>query len=182
MISRSSIAELAAGLERFQRGGADAEIVRWLTAQCAAATRVPKPAKASPEHGYTRTLLHKTEQFEIVVIHWPPHCVTPVHDHGGALCWFAVADGTVGVENYVRCDAGTRPGYAQIQLDGRESLYRGGIDSRSDDVHLHRCLTEDHPATTLHVYARPIEHFLTFDEKANSCLNVDSRYDAVLAP
>ena len=179
MLSRSSFSQLAGNLERLRSSGADAEVVQWLRAASPAAAGVAPPGNPG-EHGYTRTLLHKTADFEIVVIHWQPNCVTPVHDHGGAFCWFAVAEGTMHVENFLRKDGGEQPGYAQIALEGREELHIGGIDYRTDDRHLHRCITAGAPAATLHVYARPIERFYTFDERANRCLQVDSGYDAQL--
>lgn len=181
MIAREPIAELAESLRRVRTGdGTAAEVVQWLRAVSALAPGIPRPSTCDPHRRYTRTLLHKNELFEILVLHWTPGCSSAIHDHGGALCWLAVAAGRMGVENYLRRDAGEVAGHAQIALESREELSAGAIDHRQDDIHLHRCITKDEPAVTLHVYARPIDRFNTFDERTQTCMQVTSTYDAVL--
>jgi predicted metal-dependent enzyme (double-stranded beta helix superfamily) len=182
MIAREPIFELAESLRRVRSGEAtEAEIVRWLGALTSCAGDVPAPKISDPRRGYSRTLLHKSDLFEILVLRWQPGCSSAIHDHGGAHCWFAVAQGTMKIENYLRYDSGDVPGFARIGLEGREELDPGAIDYRQDDVHLHRCIAGDGPVTTLHVYARPIEHFHGFDERAQTCYDVTPTYDAILA-
>lgn len=157
------------------------EVVQWLRAVADSVTSIPIPQKRNPNRQYTRTLLHRCDDFEILVLHWLPNCASAIHDHGGALCWLAVAQGAMGVENYTRRDTGGTPGYARIQFDARELLSAGAIDHRQDDIHLHRCTTGVDPAISLHVYARPIDHFHIFDDRTDSCSEIASCYDAVLA-
>lgn len=178
MIAREPLSELARNLGVLHNGKADSEVVRWLRAQAQYALNVPAPA--SPEGGYTRSLLYKDARFEIVVIHWQPGCATAIHDHGGAQCWFAVCDGAMHIENFLRYDTGATQGYARLGLEGRESLGPGGLDYRADDTHLHRCIAGTEPVTTLHVYAAPIERFHVFDERTQSCSEMCSTYDANL--
>ncbi|HET7814004.1 MAG TPA: cysteine dioxygenase family protein [Candidatus Baltobacteraceae bacterium] len=180
MLSSTSIAELAENLRRLQSGTPDAEIVRWLRAASPDAAKIPVPIACDPKRSYSRTLLYKSAAFEILVIHWRPGCVSAIHDHGGAHCWLAVSDGTMHVDNYVRKDSGKEEGYAALRLEGREHLTAGGIDYRNDDVHLHRCATSAAPATTLHVYAKPISRFNAFDEKTYAISEIVSAYDADL--
>lgn len=183
MIHRSGapVAELAASLSRARSGeGKDAEVVQWLRAVADTARAIPLPKVCDSRRSYARTLLHRCENFEILVLHWKPQSVSAIHDHGGSRCWFAVAEGTMGVENFVRRDSGATPGYAQIEFEGRELLSSGAIDHRNDDVHLHRCFAGDEQAVTLHVYANPIERFHTFDERAHRCSDASSTYDAIL--
>lgn len=181
MIAREPILELAASLRRVRSGeGTAAEVVRWLHASSEAATRIPVPKTCDPHRSYTRTLLFKNEQFEILTLHWRANAVSAIHDHGGALCWLSIARGTMGVENYLRTDNGTVSGCASIALEGSEELAVGSVDYRQDDRHLHRCIARDSQTISLHVYARPIERFRTFDERAQKCFEVASTYDAVL--
>jgi cysteine dioxygenase len=181
MITREPIAELAESLRRVRAGGGtNAEVVRWLRAVSGEVVSVPMPVRLDPHRKYTRTLLHKEDRFEILILHWLPGCCSAIHDHGGARCWLTVASGRLGVENYLRHDAGQTMGYAAIGLEGREELEAGAIDHRQDDIHLHRCIARDEIAITLHVYARPIAHFNTFDERAQTCAEVIPTYDAVL--
>jgi len=181
MIARKPISELAESLRRVRTGeGTSAEVVRWLRAVNEMASGVPVPPTCDAHRGYTRTLLHKSDEFEILVLHWKPGCVSAIHDHGGAHCWFAVALGTMGIDNYLRYDDGDTPGHARIRLEGREELGTGAIDYRQDDVHLHRCIARNEPVTTLHVYAHPIERFNAFDERTQTCSLVASSYDAIV--
>jgi predicted metal-dependent enzyme (double-stranded beta helix superfamily) len=175
------IPELARNLSRARSGdGTNAEVVGWLRAMSGIAAALPQPAQRNPNRQYTRTLLHRCDEFEILVLHWQPGCASSIHDHGGALCWLSVASGDMRVENYVRRDAGATPGYAQIAFDGRETLAAGAVDYRQDDLHLHRCITGDASAISLHVYAHPIDRFHCFDERAQTCSETISTYDAIL--
>lgn len=183
MIAREPIFRLADSLQRVRTGeGTTAEVVQWLRASSAAAAAIPAPDAAHGVHrNYTRTLLYKSDLFEILALHWLPNSHSAIHDHGGALCWLSVAAGSMGVENYLRTDTGSDRNYAAISLEGREELGVGAVDYRQDDVHLHRCIARDCETITLHVYATPIERYHTFDERSSRCSEVTSTYDAVLA-
>jgi cysteine dioxygenase len=181
MITRKPIDELAESLRRVRAGeGVNGEVVRWLRAVSSEVLSLPMPERRDAHRNYTRTLLYKDPRFEILVLHWLPGCCSAIHDHGGARCWLAVAGGRMGVENYLRHDSGETPGYAAIALEGREELVAGAIDHRQDDIHLHRCIARDETAITLHVYAHPLDRFNTFDERAQTCAQVTTSYDAVL--
>jgi cysteine dioxygenase len=176
------IEQLAHSLARVRTGdGATSEVVQWLRAVAATLTAVPMPEKRDPHRQYTRTLLHRCDDFEILVLHWLPNCTSAIHDHGGARCWLAVAGGTMKVENYIRRDTGKTAGYAHIERDGREVLPLGAIDYRQDDIHLHRCITGADPAISLHVYAHPIERYHIFNDSTDRCSEVTPCYDAILS-
>jgi cysteine dioxygenase len=175
------IQELAQSLARVRSGdGTTQEVVQWLRAVADTVTSIPMPQTRNSPRRYTRTLLHRCDAFEILVLHWLPNCASSIHDHGGARCWLALASGTMNVENYIRRDTGTTEGYARIESSGREFLEPGAIDHRQDDIHLHRCMTGSDPAISLHVYAHPIDRFHAFDDRADKCSEVTSCYDAVL--
>jgi hypothetical protein len=174
------IEQLAESLARVRTGdGATHEVVQWLRAVANTVTSIPIPERRDPHRKYSRTLLHRCDDFEILVLHWLPNCASAIHDHGGARCWLAVASGSMNVENYIRRDTGSTAGYARIESAGCEVLHAGAIDHRQDDIHLHRCITGADPSISLHVYAHPIESFHTFDDRADRCREVTSCYDAV---
>lgn len=178
---REPIERLARSLQRARSADeTGAEVVRWLRALCTEAASLPVPERRDARRSYSRTLLHRAAGFEILLLHWDRASKSAIHDHGGAHCWFAVAAGTMGVDNFVRCDSGATPGYARVEFEGRELLAPQAIDFRQDDMHLHRCFTTEEPAVTLHVYAHPIDRFYTFDERAQTCASASSTYDAIL--
>lgn len=181
MIDLLPVSQLAESLRRVRSGdGTTAEVVQWLRASGGSVANLPAPSTRDPHRDYARTLLFKNDLFEVLAVHWQPNCVSAIHDHGGALCWLAVARGSMRVENYLRTDDGNAEGHAAIRLEGREELGLGAVDYRQDDLHLHRCIATDEPAVSLHVYAHPIDRFRVFKERDSSCFQVESTYDAVL--
>lgn len=181
MIDGKPVSLLAESLRRVRTGEATTmEVAQWLRACSDAAASIPMPRLHDAHRKYTRTLLFKNDLFEILALHWLPNSASAIHDHGGALCWLSVARGTIRVDNYLRTDHRMVPGYATIAVEGSEYLSAGALDYRQDDLHVHRCAAGDCSAVTLHVYARPIERFHAFDERANSCSEVISTYDDVL--
>ncbi len=180
MISSEPFARLAASLRRVRDSEeTDARVVGWLRGAVSLARALPAPATIPSDRQYTRTLLHRSDLFEVLVLHWMPNGASTIHDHGGSQCWFAVASGTMGVENYARRDRGDTGGYARIALQGRQELVAGCIDYRGDDEHLHRCIARDDLVTTLHVYAAPLKRYYTFDERAQTCSPEIASYDAI---
>jgi predicted metal-dependent enzyme (double-stranded beta helix superfamily) len=179
MIAPGPISRLADRLHALHGADGTAEVAEWLRACTPSIADLPQ-AKLPADRMYSRTLLHRSESFEILAIQWAPNCVSAIHDHGGARCWLAVASGEMRVENYLRTDGGDVPGYAAVSLEGREALGVGGVDFRNDDVHLHRCISGDGATVTLHVYAKPIDRFRIFDERARSCAEIAATYDSIL--
>ena len=140
-------------------------------------------ALESRARSYTRTCAYFDDRFEVLLLHWSPGSASQIHDHGGQHCWLAVIDGTLAVENYDRLDDGTREGRATIAPRTSNVLETGELDLRSAPIDIHR-VTEvgKRGAVSLHVYAQPLRHFYVYDEFAQRCDRVSSRYDALLAP
>ena len=49
---------------------------------------------------YTRNLIHRDRDFEIMIICWPPNTSAPIHGHEGEKCWARVQDGNLQICNY----------------------------------------------------------------------------------
>ena len=49
---------------------------------------------------YTRNLVHKERDFEILVVCWPAGKTAPIHGHEGEKCWARVESGTLQICNY----------------------------------------------------------------------------------
>ena len=153
-------------------------ILQWLSEATAhGATIVPPPAfeRGQP---YTRTLLHKNGNFELLALHWQAGTLTSLPDHGGKQCWFAIVGGGMTVENYRRVDSGTSAGYASLARLGEMSLEPGAIDYRADDADVHRCIAVQ-KTTTLHLYAAPLGIYHVFDERRGTVAETTSTYDAI---
>ncbi|MGZ3516829.1 MAG: cysteine dioxygenase [Vulcanimicrobiaceae bacterium] len=130
---------------------------------------------------YTRTLLYRNDDFELLALYWPSGAATSIHDHGGRRCWFGLVAGSMRVENFRRTDDGTRAGFATIVHQEDVALVPGDVDVRSNDLDLHRCVALQPATMTLHIYARPLEHFKTFAQETASYTECTPSYDAVLS-
>ena len=136
----------------------------------------------SRQGGYTRTCAYFDDRFELLLINWSRGAVSDIHDHGGQHCWLAVVDGTLEVENYDRLDDGGRAGRAEIVRRESAILETGQLDLRSAPFDIHRVANAGpSAAVSLHVYARPLRYFGVYDEFAQRCRTLRSRYDAILA-
>lgn len=153
-------------------------LLRWLVT--AAAALPPPPRPPDSEHRYTRTRIYGTDDLEVLVLHWSGGTSTPVHDHGGQRCWFAMMQGEMMVDNFVCHASGSASNTAIVSASGSAVLKTGDIDYRADDSDLHRC-TAKVDAVTLHIYARPLATYRTYDPETGIPQEVRSTYDAVLA-
>lgn len=129
---------------------------------------------------YTRTCVYRDDRFEVLLLDWAPGAGSPIHDHGGRNCWLTVLGGRLRVDDYERLDPGTTPGRAWLGARGARVLETGGLDLRSGVFDLHRVVALDH-TVSLHVYARPLDAFLVYDERAHRCSPAAGTYDERLS-
>jgi cysteine dioxygenase len=139
-----------------------------------------RPLLARPG-GYTRTCAYADERFEVLLLNWAAGAVSPLHDHGGQHCWMEVLQGQLLVDDYLRIDAGERPGFARVEAQGSRLMKAGDLDVRSGRFDLHRVSAPSEvPALSLHIYAAPLKEFLVYDETMERCHPVRGTYDQVL--
>lgn len=131
---------------------------------------------------YTRTCRYRDDRFEVLLLNWAPGAASALHDHGGQHCWLIVLEGRLDIDDYVRLDAGERPGRARIDPRGTRMLERGGLDLRSGRFDLHRVRARhDAPAVSLHVYSQPLQKFQIYDPAGERCETAFGNYDDVVA-
>ncbi len=53
---------------------------------------------------YARTLVHRDDAFELLVLTWSPGSAAPIHDHAGQDCWFVPLAGAFDLEDYAISD------------------------------------------------------------------------------
>lgn len=130
---------------------------------------------------YTRHLIHRAEDVEILALAWPAASATPIHDHAGQRCWMVAHSGTFVVDDY-RQIAGTRaPGHAVVErLRTTQGVTIGMPDFRTDnerDIHRVSVAPECERAVSIHVYAKPYTSCLMFDEGAQQAREILMDYD-----
>ena len=130
---------------------------------------------------YTRNLVARDDAFELIAICWERDARSAIHDHADSDCAFVLQSGSITCENYriAWCDDAER-GEFELRRTSTRTLCDGEIDMRSGHLSVHRVGSCDGRAITLHVYAKPIDACLNFDEDG-TCRTVRSRYDTVPA-
>ena len=103
------------------------------------------------EISYTRNMIYKNPDFEVLLICWSKGQMAPIHGHEGEKCWFKVISGELKIYNY-KIES-TNP----LKLKKMEKINApaGYLDGPAD-IHSVKNLTSQY-ATSLHVYAKPYD-------------------------
>lgn len=125
---------------------------------------------------YTRNLVARTADFELIAICWDRDACSAIHDHAESDCAFVLQQGAMACENWRVTSGGEREGPCELARVGSNGLRAGDIDQRSGPLSLHRVGADGGRAISLHVYSRPIESFFLYEE-AGRCRRVTARYD-----
>jgi cysteine dioxygenase len=118
---------------------------------------------------YTRNLVARNEQFELLVLCWSAGQESPIHDHAGQHCFMAVLEGRIEERQYA-----LPSGIAGEPLRplGRRVFERGEVAYIHDRIALHRVgPCGDQPAVSLHLYARPIDACQVYDERSGAVVS-----------
>ena len=148
---------------------------------------------------YTRNLIYRDDQIEVMALCWSKGQRTPIHTHNGQLGWMAVSQGAVAVINYkwLGCNAPENQnvagmdclaGATELDLERREvqECYPGGPINTVDKTQtIHQVVVQGkQPALSLHIYSRPIDSCVAFDLENRRCyrrqLSFYSRYGEVV--
>ncbi|MGY8782248.1 MAG: cysteine dioxygenase [Fidelibacterota bacterium] len=100
---------------------------------------------------YTRNLIHREEDFELMIICWAPNISAPVHGHEGEKCWAKVLDGQLQICNYTQISENP----LEIKLLKEIPCEPGYLDGPAD-IHSVENLSKNF-AMSLHVYAKPYD-------------------------
>ncbi|MEA2721250.1 MAG: cysteine dioxygenase [Candidatus Eremiobacteraeota bacterium] len=128
---------------------------------------------------YTRNLVHRDDAFELIAICWEKDARSAIHDHADSDCAFVLQNGAITCENYrVAWAEGHAKGACELRHTSTRTLRNGEIDMRSGHLSVHRVASCDGRAVTLHVYAKPIDECLAYDDDGAYRVSL-SKYDSV---
>ena len=167
--------------EAATRGGPQA--IEQLLREGSLHRRSVEPYALLREGRYTRTLVYRDEDLEVLVLGWGRDARAPVHGHDGQECWLTTIAGELEVADYRLVAGGTEPGYALVERMGpRRTLLPGALDHRNPEAELHSVRTGARSgfAISLHIYSRPIDSCLVYDPRRSSCELRQLRYDRVM--
>ena len=126
---------------------------------------------------YTRNLVVRDDAFELIAICWEKDARSAIHDHADSDCAFVLQRGAITCENFrLAWRDGSQSGRCELTATSTRRLRTGEIDMRSGHLSVHRVGACDGRAVTLHVYAKPIDACLQFDENGESRIAY-SHYD-----
>jgi cysteine dioxygenase len=120
---------------------------------------------------YTRHLVHRSHDFELLYMCWSSGQKSPVHGHEGEKCWFRVEQGALQIVNY-ELNQTNLP--KKISVD---SALTGFVDGPAD-VHLVENHTTER-AISLHLYARPFDACDVYDVTSRQVSKKKLTYDSV---
>lgn len=99
---------------------------------------------------YTRNLVHKSEEFELLAICWQPGQEAPVHGHEGEKCWSVVEMGKLRFTNYLEIPFSHS---VDVKVLSTQIGEPGHIDGPAD---IHKVENPfERPAVSLHLYSYP---------------------------
>jgi hypothetical protein len=122
---------------------------------------------------YTRHLVHKDRDVEILVLCWASGSRAPIHGHEGEYCWARVERGRLAFWSY------REVARAPLTLEPLDTGVEGGpgyVDGPAD-IHAVASLGED--AVSVHVYCRPYDECDIYDADAGTVRRVRLSYDSV---
>ncbi|SDB92249.1 cysteine dioxygenase [Shouchella lonarensis] len=108
--------------------------------------------KSPDEMEYGRNVIYKTDELEVLVLHFPPLTKTPVHDHGRSSGCVYIVEGQLQNVLYRSdcCDA-------SLMYDRTEDFRQGEmVPVHNDMIHMMQNVTMS-PVTTFHIYSPPLE-------------------------
>jgi len=109
------------------------------------------------ESFYTRNLIYKDSDFELMIICWPPNTTAPIHGHEGEKCWARVQKGQLQICNYEEISVDP----LELKMTQKLSCSSGFLDGPAD-IHSVENLS-DKIAISLHVYAKPYDACNIYD-------------------
>ena len=122
---------------------------------------------------YTRNLIHRDSDFEIMVICWPPNTSAPIHGHEGEKCWARVQDGNLQICNYEEISSDP----LKLNMLQELSCSPGFLDGPAD-IHSVENITDEF-ATSLHVYAKPYDACDIYDMEKGTINRTKLSYHSI---
>jgi cysteine dioxygenase len=130
---------------------------------------------------YTRNLIYRDHLFELLALCWEPGSSSPIHNHSNQLCWLAVHEGALRLDNFHSLDGpGPGDGIRLVPNGGIERAPVGCVDLQQGSDGIHRVSNPFATrAVSLHVYSRPYDRCLAYDPVAQTAREIRLVYHSV---
>jgi len=124
---------------------------------------------------YTRHLVHKDRDVELLVLCWARGARAPIHGHEGELCWARVERGRLAFRSYREI---SRTPLALEAIGGVVDGGPGHLDGPAD-IHSVYNAASGEDAVSVHVYCRPYDECDIYDTEQGTVRRVQLSYDSL---
>jgi len=183
---RSRIGDFVAGLRALEKEAVSTKRVSEFVAEMQPSADALAPYLLWSRERYTRNLIYRDHLFEVLLLCWLPGQKTPIHSHAGQLGWLTVVQGELICRNYRFVRSQRREGItiparyearqgrpvevellnsATCQADRKVAV----VDRRQTTHQIENLEKSRRGSVTLHVYSKPIDSCVMFDEASRCC-------------
>ncbi len=131
---------------------------------------------------YTRNLIYKDEQFEMMAICWNKGQVSKIHNHSEQKCWMTVVDGKLLGQNFSIAEIDENKGFCKLNETDNFSLSDclAAKVELEEPIHQILNLAEfNERAVSVHIYSKPFENCLTYCRDTDSFKEVNLSYTSI---
>ncbi|MEM8710806.1 MAG: cysteine dioxygenase family protein [Planctomycetota bacterium] len=132
---------------------------------------------------YSRHLIWRCGDFEMLLLCWNEGQASPIHDHAGQQCWMAVLEGELEEVHFNEVPDGSSVAggsVASLEAGRVKAFPSGGVAFIDDDIALH--LVRPTPGTrgvSLHLYSSPIDSCRVFCPETGKPTAIRAGYHTV---
>jgi NitT/TauT family transport system ATP-binding protein len=124
---------------------------------------------------YTRHLVHKDQDVELLVLCWARGARAPIHGHEGEYCWARIERGRLAFSSY------REVGRVPLRLEPVGGTVEGGpgyVDGPADIHAVANPADVGEDAVSVHVYCRPYDECDIYDLESGAVRRVRLLYDS----
>jgi len=171
-----ALGELLDGEPTEAKGAAVADLLR----QYASCEDSWRPYVTFREDTYSRNLIWRTDQFELLLLGWGAGHESPIHDHAGQECWMAVLEGELEEVHFKEGDIAPDGAAGGLRSGRVKAFPTGGVAYIHDDIALHLIRPRaGKRGVSLHLYSSPIDTCRKFCPETGQPESVHVAYHTV---
>ena len=129
---------------------------------------------------YTRNLVDKTAQYELIAICWEPGQASSVHNHQGQNCWMATPIGRLQVQNYRVLEEDVAAGTCELapaELVDMDAEHPCAVDPNAPVHHVENPRAWNERAVSLHFYSLPFDTCVVYSPEKKTCGVIELHYN-----
>jgi NitT/TauT family transport system ATP-binding protein len=165
-VMRLAMADFVDEVRRLCRSGPDPAAMQSFLTRSEIEPASLEPYVRFQRDRYTRHLVHKDREVEVLVLCWAAGARAPIHGHEGELCWARVERGRLRFTSYRAVS------HAPVRLVALGNLVEGGpghVDGPADIHAVENPPERGEDAVSLHVYSRPYDECDLYDSVEARC-------------